>query len=137
MPTSLLRKGLIVSIEEFISSIEKSGNIKINYKYNQISALPEDTSINIYRIIKEVVHNAIKHSKASEITIEISQNHNSLSIYCYDNGIGFNVEETMATSAGFGLRNLKSRAEVMQGTMTAESKPGKGTAFLFQIPINL
>lgn len=135
MPTILLRKGLVASIEEFVNSIESTSKIKVDFKYNNVSEIPQDVSINVYRIINEVFHNTVKHSKASEVSLDISENKNGLSIYYYDNGTGFDFETTINKSSGFGLRNLKSRAEVMNGTMTAESKPGKGTAFLFQIPI--
>lgn len=135
MPTSLLRKGLIPSIQEFITTVELSSNIKIDVEVESIIELSENIRINIYRIIKEVLHNSIKHAQASNITIHFSMKDDELIIHYIENGIGFNYETALAESPGFGLRNLTARVEIMGGSVVVESKAGKGTAFLFNIPI--
>ncbi|HEX8333915.1 MAG TPA: ATP-binding protein [Segetibacter sp.] len=136
MPSSLLRKGLFVSIQEFIRSLETTTNLKFQFSNNCNTIISHDVSINLYRIIKEVLHNGVKHSQATEIHIACSLVKNMLSIHYFDNGIGFEYEKTVSSSTGFGLRTLKSRIEIIGGNMTAESKPGKGTAFLFKIPLS-
>jgi signal transduction histidine kinase len=136
MPSSLLRKGLFSSIEEFLRSIDNTGGAKINFNNNCNSNVADEVSIHIYRVIKEVLHNGIKHANASEITLECKEDKNWLTVHYYDNGKGFEFEKALATSTGFGLRNLKSRVEIVRGSLVAQSKPGKGTAFLFKFPIN-
>lgn len=135
MPSSLLRKGLFVSIKEFIRSLDGAGGTKITLNNDTNVDVPQELSMHIYRIIKEILHNGLKHAKASEITLNCKDDHNELSIHYIDNGTGFDIEKTIQSSLGFGLRNLKSRVEIMGGTMVSESSPGKGTAFLFKFPI--
>ena len=135
MPTALHRKGLVTAIEEFISKAKETGNLEINFSYPESLQLPEETSINIYRAIQEVVHNCIKHAGASELKILLSKKNGLLTILCRDNGKGFDYAKVAKESGGIGLKSLKNRTEMMGGTMEVESKEGKGTAFLFEIPV--
>ena len=135
MPTALHRKGLVIAVEEFISKARETGNLKIDFSYPESLQLPEETSINIYRAIQEVVHNCIKHAKASELQILIRKKNGLLTILCRDNGKGFDYPKLAKESIGIGLKSLKNRTEMMGGTLEVESKGGKGTAFLFEIPV--
>jgi signal transduction histidine kinase len=135
VPASLLRTGLFISIEEFVRSIEMISKIKIHYSYPSSMTVPHNIGIHSFRIVKELIHNGIKHSKASEILLQCRQIEEGLSIYYLDDGIGLYYEKMIEFSSGFGLKNLRSRVEVMGGTMKTESKTDKGTAFLFKIPL--
>lgn len=135
MPVSLLRKGLLVTIAEFLRNIEATGNIRINFDCHGIKEIPQEKSIHIYRIVQELIHNGVKHAQASELTLQMRIRNNCLSMTCVDNGIGFDYEKVTKESTGFGLRSLKSRCELIGGKMMVESKRGEGAAFLFQIPI--
>ena len=135
MPSALHRKGLMTAIEEFISKAGTASRLRIQFKYPDGLQLPDEMSINIYRAIQEVVHNCIKHARASELEIRITKKKGKLTILCRDNGKGFNYSLMAKESSGIGLKSLKNRTEMMGGTMEAESKEGKGTAFLFEIPV--
>jgi signal transduction histidine kinase len=95
----------------------------------------EEKSIHLYRVIQETVHNCIKHARASKLEIIIEQKGNVIQILCRDNGKGFNYDQVTKDATGIGLRSLKNRTELMGGKMYVESKPMKGTAFLFEIPV--
>lgn len=135
MPSALLRKGLSTAIEEFTSNIAQASTLKIRYTYKSIPDIPQEKSINIYRIIQEVVHNCVKHAKATELQIHIEPKQKHLSVLCRDNGVGFD-KRLFVESEGIGLRSLKRRTELLGGTVDVESKPGVGTAYLFEIPLN-
>jgi signal transduction histidine kinase len=135
MPSTLILKGLFSSIKQFIWSVEHIGSANIHFETNCETNVADDLSIHIYRIVKEVIHNGLKHAQASDITINCKEEKNWLTIHYYDNGVGFDFKKTMALGTGVGLRSLQSRVEVVKGTMVAESKPGKGTAFLFSFPL--
>ena len=80
-------------------------------------------SLNIFRIMQEAVHNVLKHSKASHLTITYSGNINNLLLVIEDNGVGFD----MAVSNGNGRKTMASRAEEAGATFILMSSPGKGT----------
>ena len=135
MPSALHRKGLVTAVQEFISKVEDTGGLLIHFTSPENLVLPEEKSINIYRSIQEVVHNCLKHGKAKNLEISFEQKNGQLRILCRDDGTGFDYAKMSRESTGMGLRSLKNRTEIIGGTMVVESKPGKGTAFLFEIPI--
>ncbi|MGZ5190519.1 MAG: sensor histidine kinase, partial [Flavisolibacter sp.] len=74
-------------------------------------------------------------ARASEIIIELRKEKNTIILATRDNGIGFNYENKSKDASGQGLRNLLSRAEIIGGKMFFESGKGKGTTYIFEIPI--
>lgn len=136
MPASLLRKGLVVSVNEFLRQVEASAKLKVAFTYSDVIAVSQEKSINIYRIIQEVVHNTLRHAVATELTMQLEARNNTLFIFYKDNGIGFNFDEAVKSSSGFGLRSLRSRVDLIGGTLQSDSAAQKGTRFIFQIPIN-
>jgi signal transduction histidine kinase len=134
MPTSLIRKGLPAALNEFIEYCNRSNELSIRFKYEDVK-LSEQQAINLYRIIQEIIHNTIKHAKASEIIIELRRDKDTIVLATRDNGIGFNYDNKSKENSGQGLRNLLSRTEIIGGKMFFESGKGKGTTYIFEIPI--
>jgi signal transduction histidine kinase len=87
----------------------------------------------VYRIVQELVANAIKHGKSSEIMVQLMQINRDLHLTVEDNGKGFDPEKI---ADGLGLRSIKSRINLLGGRMGIESNPAKGSSFLIAIPIN-
>lgn len=136
MPATLIRKGLEVCLEEYVSNLQELVTAKIDFHYEVAHQISAEKSINIYRMIQELFHNAIRHAKPSELKLELQADPEDkhLKIFFRDNGVGFKYEKSILADTGFGLRSLKSRTALMGGKMQVESKIGAGTAFLFQIP---
>lgn len=135
MPSALQRKGLVTAIEEFVSKTGEGSNLIIRFSHPPELELSEELRINVYRAIQEVVHNCARHAKASELEIVMEKKDGLLTILCRDNGMGFDYEKMAAESTGIGLKSLKNRTEMMGGTLEIQSRLGKGTAILFEIPI--
>jgi signal transduction histidine kinase len=134
MPTSLTRKGFAAALTEFIEYCSKNNPLKINFRFKEIG-LTESQSINLYRIVQEIIHNTIKHAEASELQIELRPEKNKIILAAQDNGKGFNYDEKANEAKGLGLQNLLRRTEIIGGKMFIESKKGKGTTYIFEIPI--
>lgn len=141
MPSTLSRKGLVFAIEELIYKLEgpkKKGlgsSLEIRFTHQNIPVLPKDTATNIYRVVHEIIHNTIKHAKASILTINLDFNQTMLILKSEDNGVGFNYKKAAKEKSGLGLRSLVSRTEVMGGYIYIESKEGKGTIYTIEIPL--
>lgn len=136
MPSALRRKGLVTAVREFINKAEEAaGNLQVDFHCNTELNLTEEKSINIFRAMQEVVHNCMKHARATHMEIDFEQKNGTLKIMCKDNGVGFDYAQMSKESSGIGLRSIKNRTEIMGGSLTVESKPGKGSAFLFEIPV--
>jgi signal transduction histidine kinase len=135
MPNSLLRKGLVTALKEFVDYLNNAKKIKFSFKALNELQVNDQKAINIYRIVQEIVHNAIKHSGATEFNIEIKTEKDMIMLMLADNGIGFDHEKESGETIGFGLRSLLSRSELIGGHMYLDSKPGKGTTYNFEIPL--
>jgi two-component system, NarL family, sensor kinase len=135
LPNTLLRKGLIAAIEESIDNFKKDKSININFVYHGIPDISKEKAIDIYRMIQEIIHNTLKHAKASELKIELKCSKQTLIILTEDNGRGFDYVRQSVENKGLGLRNLLSRTEVLGGDMYIDSKQNKGTKYTFEIPL--
>lgn len=87
----------------------------------------------IYRIIQEVIHNAVKYSKASKLEVKIKEEGGIISLLLKDNGVGFD----MATlRKGNGLKNIIHRVKKTNGFISVESEKDQGTRFVIRMPLN-
>ncbi len=134
MPSALLRKGLVGAVKEFAVNASESSGIAISFIAPDNIRISEEKGVNIYRIIQEIVHNSLKHADAKLIEIIFTDKGDDLEILCRDNGNGFDYSSMIGESGGLGLRSISNRTDIMGGKLRVESKPGKGTAFLFTIP---
>lgn len=135
MPYSILSLGIITALKEFVDYLNRNGKIKFIYKGEKDITFSEEKAINIYRIVQEMIHNTIKHAKATEVNIELKTEKNNVILIFSDNGVGFDYENDAEKNKGFGLNSLHRRAEILEGKMYLDSTLGKGTVYTYEIPI--
>lgn len=134
LPAALLRKGLVTALEETTGKYEKNG-ITIAFRHERIPNLPEEAAVHLYRIVQEILHNTVKHAQAAQLKIDLRTDGNMLFLVTEDNGKGFDYDSEKRDYSGLGLRSLLSRSELLNGTMYLDSKKGKGTRYIFEIPV--
>ncbi len=118
MPKSLTTLGLEKALEELVSRIPKTSELTIKFHgFFKLPTLPENVSINIYRIVQECLNNAIKHSQATNVDLMITGSGDKITFTIEDNGIGVNPD----SSNGHGLQNIETRAKAIGGNFTIES----------------
>lgn len=100
--------------------------IVFNERIENNIELNSATGLNLYRICQEIINNAFKHSKADELKIEITANEKT-TIVINDNGIGFDTEKD--SNDGFGLSNIKSRANETGIILNLKAKISRGVAY--------
>ena len=127
LPYSLLKNGLVSALEDLfarsLSSFEfKHGDIHVS----------EEISINVYRIVQEMVNNVQKHAPSAHVTVELENAVNELRLYFSDNGPGF---DNSTHSQGAGLTNIDTRARLMRGSSLVTAIAGKGTTIEIAIPL--
>jgi two-component system CheB/CheR fusion protein len=105
--------------------------VKLSFK-NIGTRLPEKIEFGVYRILQELINNIVKHSKATNATIDIAHKDNTLLILVSDNGKGF--AHTNETHNGIGLANVKNRVDLLNGSITIHSRRGKGTEIFITVP---
>lgn len=125
MPPSLMRYGLEEAVRDFIQNLKTPGT-KIEFYASNLSSLTDrNKQLSVYRVIQELLNNAVKHAKASHILLQSTVEDNLLLIDIEDNGVGFDVKNT---KRNMGLNNIETRVRFLNGTLTIDSQPGKGTA---------
>jgi signal transduction histidine kinase len=91
-------------------------------------------SVIIFRMIQEMLHNALKHAKAGKVTVAMRQQDSKLTIEITDDGIGFDAAALRSTETGIGLKSMEQRCKLINAGFIIDSAPGKGTAI--QLVIN-
>lgn len=134
MPQALIRKGLIMAINEFIGDLDRKTSMKMRFKYDEEIEIPPKAEVHLYRMIQEIVNNAIKYSEATEFNIDLYDKENKLVVAIRDNGKGFDTEKVKKESRGLGLKNIMSRVDILHGEMYLASHPNNGTAYTIEIP---
>lgn len=127
-PAALLHSGVKEALEDFCTSIS-GGDKEVIFqaKNMQELMLPDNEKIMIFRIVQELVTNAIKHASATRILVDCVYADKKLSITVEDNGKGFDAK---LVSFGMGLSNVRSRAEALNANLDIQSEVGGGTTAL-------
>lgn len=134
MPETLIKFGLEQAILDLCMSYS-TPILKIEFQPFGIKTdLPEKNQIMIYRIIQEILANAVRHASASTIMLQCSQNENIFLITAEDDGKGFDTDQKIAT-AGMGLENIKARVEYLNGKLDLSSKPNEGTIINIELDV--
>jgi PAS domain S-box-containing protein len=139
-PPQLNEIGLSAAITEWLEE-----HVEKRYKINAecIGNGPEETldkalSAILFRNVRELVTNVIKHSQATHVRIIVKQDNNRVTIIVSDDGIGFDVDNTtenLNSRGGFGLFSIKERMTDMGGSLEIISESGQGTEAILTVPI--
>jgi two-component system NarL family sensor kinase len=126
MPETLFRFGLRQTLSDFCEGVSNTG-LKVSFVFYGVERrYDEKLEIATYRIVQELVNNAMKHSEASEIAVQLISDEDRLSISVQDNGKGIDIHST-SQSSGKGLANIRSRVASFGGHFDLTSEHGKGT----------
>jgi signal transduction histidine kinase len=135
MPENLLRFGLEAAVTDLCENLQTPATSINFYATNLSPHLSQQEQLTIYRIIQELLGNALKYANASEILVQCIQNENNFNITVEDNGNGFDVDKTLDKS-GMGLFNVQNRTRYLQGTMDIQSSKAVGTTINIDLKVN-
>jgi len=106
-------------------------NLEMN---NDKFVLNQETETHIYRIIQELLTNAVKYVKTGSINISLDNKFERLYILYQDSGPGFDLQNPVQN--GMGITNIRERAFLVGGTAELTTASGKGTTWNISIPLN-
>jgi signal transduction histidine kinase len=130
MPEALSRYGLKTAVGDFCRSL--SSGVVFDW-FGSEARLDPKLEVVIYRIIQELVNNALKYAAASQIMVQITQETDRIAVIVQDDGIGFDPE---TITSGMGLANIRTRIASFGGTIQIDSKAGEGTENYVEFRIN-
>ncbi|MCO5238210.1 MAG: PAS domain S-box protein [Chitinophagaceae bacterium] len=125
-PPLLAELGLeqsLISIAETIEEVQPI-NIRIDIENIDEASLQDGQKLMLYRIVQEQLNNVVKHANAANVTVHLEQIDNKVSLVITDDGRGTDLSTDQGQ--GMGLRNIRNRIELYQGTVAMDSAPGKG-----------
>jgi len=134
-PGALSSLGLLPALNDLINRYDIDHGPEIVFQHFDIPPkLDQMVALGIYRIVQEILTNAIRHSKAKEILVQLIKEDSEIAIHIEDDGIGFDTNQKFKS---MGLENIKSRVNYLKGSMEIDSRPNEGTSFLIHVKYNL
>jgi signal transduction histidine kinase len=134
MPSSLIDFGVVTALSNFSKKISDSSDIKVHFQSNfEDKKLSKEHELNIFRIVQELVNNALKYSQSNNIEISLRLEGSIANIQIQDDGIGMDVN---ANRSGIGLYNIRTRVESLHGEFDLESQKGAGVTAHINLPLN-
>ncbi len=129
MPEVLLQEGLVKALQLFCERITEKSNVQINFQSMGDKKITDNNlELSIYRIIQELVHNIVKHSRANNALVQLSfQDDGGMTITVEDDGVGMN-KTSITHGAGMGMKNIRDRVTETGGKLDIQSEEGKGTS---------
>jgi two-component system, NarL family, sensor kinase len=139
MPSTLEKFGLIHAVTELCERFQNTSKIRIDFSVKGVfDDLDKSRQLMIFRIVQELLNNAIKHAQATRINVELSAA-TLISIVVEDDGVGFDAEAIKNDAQGgrgLGLFNIENRARLLGGKVDY-IKPGKsGSKTVLTIPLD-
>ena len=137
VPTTLERFGLQAALEELADrATDNDTQVQLVYQEPVIPFLPA-LDLMLYRIAQELVNNAMRHARARHITIQLFGFENEVRLSVIDDGVGFDFDAVMENrEGGLGLRNIESRLSVVNGHVTFDVSPGRGSQIHVQVRLH-
>jgi two-component system NarL family sensor kinase len=135
MPEALLKFGLKDAIQNFCEGINQHGKLQINFQaYGLENRLEQSVEITIFRIVQELLNNAMKHSEATKVLVQLTKTNETLVLTVEDNGKGFD-QKLLEQNKGAGISNIESRVSYLNGQIEIDSQMAVGTSIIIEIPI--
>ena len=133
-PGALENLGLKEAIRDMLNRFISDDGPEIilqHYGIADWNQIDPNVALQLYRIVQELVNNAVKHANSSEILVQLSLTDKELQVTVEDDGKGYDL---LHVSLGSGLDNIQSRVNYISGEMHIDSRPDKGTSVLIVVP---
>lgn len=137
-PISLDNYGLISCLNELIEEINQTERINIIFSNTvedfEIKILKEH-KIHLFRIIKEIIQNTLKHSESKVLSIRFTESKDSIIMDTIDQGLGFDGNDNAFRYKGHGMKNIINRVELIGAAIFLDARQKKGVHYTIEIPI--
>jgi two-component system NarL family sensor kinase len=137
MPSTLEKFGLVPALREICDRFQATALTPINFlERGEIRIIEARRALKIFRIVQELVNNAIKHAQASMINVTVS-GEEQLKITVEDDGIGFDPKVKPVNSqngSGLGLYNMENRTRLLNARLEFDAQVTKGSKITLIVP---
>lgn len=133
------RVGLLPTLRSYLVEYHTHYGLetRLLYEHEALTEFPSEVASQLLRIIQEALTNVRKHASASLAWVRFIQERGLVCIQVEDNGLGFSPEHPGSNGRQFyGLQIMRERAEIIGGSLSLDSEPGRGTRVTVRIPIS-
>jgi signal transduction histidine kinase len=140
-PSTLDDLGLVKAIGNLVEKWSAQWAIDVDIECSQYnpSEVSKEAETALYRIIQEALNNVAKHSRARRVSIILQGTPGHAQAIIEDDGRGFDTAKPRPPAdqkGGLGLSGIRERLNVLGGSLSIESAPGRGTALIVRIPVS-
>ncbi|GAB3979115.1 hypothetical protein GCM10028806_43730 [Spirosoma terrae] len=133
LPAELEKEGLSQTLRTLIDKLNKTSALRFSLTILALTErLPIEIEFNMYSIVLELINNAIKHAKATQVDITLCRTKSGVDLTVSDNGIGL---ASSHIKPGVGLQNIQTRLESLGGIFTTQYPDKQGTTIQIKIPV--
>lgn len=131
-PTMLDDLGLIPALKWLAREVSRTGSMAVDVVAESfVDDIPEEHRTCVFRVVQEALRNSARHSGALQARVFVREENGFLRLSVQDDGKGF----APPLETGLGILGMQERVVSLAGTMTLDSRPGKGTALTFNLPL--
>ncbi len=141
-PSALDDLGLLPALRWYIKEYQQKFSLEVDFQATGFKErLSSELETVLYRIVQEALTNVARHAHAHKVSVTLSEQDQAVEATIRDDGEGFDAEAlqkkpTTGQERGWGLVGMYERAHLLDGTLTIDSKPGKGTLIHVHLPIH-
>jgi signal transduction histidine kinase len=134
-PASLDHLGLVTALQQFVQEFSRQYDITVEFEAIGMHGkrLRQDVETALFRVVQESLTNVALHAQATRVDVLINIRNDHIIAIIEDDGVGF-TPTSPTFESHLGLFGMRERVEMLDGTLTIESSPGKGTAVNVEVP---
>lgn len=128
--------GFVATARSLCTEVSERHNIEIDFKHDSFpNSVPSESSLCLFRVLQEALHNAVKHSGAHRVDVQLRQAANEIHLTISDKGKGFDPE-TAIKEASLGLTSMQERVRLVNGHLSIVSEHQRGTTIHARVPFS-
>ncbi|NAS11124.1 sensor histidine kinase [Poritiphilus flavus] len=135
-PATLEKLGFSAAVRAIIDEVDANTDIFFTHSIEDVDDLLNDEkSLQLYRIMQELLNNIVKHSEAGSVSVDIERKAGTIEIVVKDNGKGFSFKEKIRDSASLGMRTILERSKMAGAKLHVDSELSTGTTVSLEMPV--
>ena len=129
--------GIAAVMSSFCKEFGERKSVEIDFSSDGLtSAVPQDISLCLFRVLQEALHNAVQHSGVRRLDARLWATSDEIHLTVIDSGVGFDFE-TARKTRGLGLNRMEERLKLVKGSLSIDSQPKGGTTIHARVPLTL
>lgn len=134
-PYALSTFGLIPALDDLVQKLNLVNETRLTFAhFGELPELSREASAMLYRVVQELLNNALKHAQAHAIGVQVVANDTSLLISVDDDGQGGHFADV--PTKGNGIANIRSRIDYLGGQVLWQCTEQRGTSVMITVPLN-